>query len=219
MPTPASDLHAPIRFFFVRHGETDYNRSGVMQGGGVDSLLNATGRQQAKHLAERLREVPFDALYTSPLQRARETADILAEPHEPVPRVVLDDLREMGWGVLEGEPPSPEREAALRTVKSSWREGNFGRAVDGGESILDVQRRAKHAARQLVKHEPGATVLVVTHGRYLRVLLATVLDGHSLHDMPQFDHSNTGVNRLVYADGTFTAELLNDTTHLETANL
>lgn len=214
----ASDVSRSSRtlLYFVRHGETEYNRKGIMQGGGIDSRLNDTGQAQAQILAERLADVSFDVVYTSPLRRARETAEIVAHPHRPVRQETLRALREMAWGVLEGEPPSDERDAALADIKGAWRDGQFDRRIEGGESVLDVQERATRAAEHLVTEEAGRTVLVVTHGRYLRVLLATVLDDVGLEHMHWFGHDNTCVNRLVHRDGRFSAELLNCTAHLET---
>jgi probable phosphoglycerate mutase len=201
--------------YLVRHGETDYNRKRIMQGGGIDSRLNQTGREQAEILADRLADIPFDVIYSSPMHRARETAKILARRHHNLPRKELDDLREMAWGVFEGEPPSEERDAALQEIKASWRQGNFDRRIEGGESVLDVQKRATRAAEHLVTEEAGSTALVVTHGRYLRVLLATVLDDAGLEQMHSFGHDNTCVNRLVHEDGRYVPELLNCTAHLE----
>ena len=200
--------------YLVRHGETEHNRRGIIQGGGVDSELNTAGRAQAEALAQRLRSVSFDALYASTLQRAKQTANILAPPHEPLSRTYLQDLREMDWGVFEGEPPSPERDEAMGGLKSAWREGAYDRAVEGGESIRDVQDRAQRAFRHILAREAGRTALVVTHGRYLRVLLATILDDYGLEHMQELGHSNTCVNRVVVDDGQTRAELQNCTAHL-----
>lgn len=200
--------------YFVRHGETEYNRRNIVQGGGIDSEINATGRQQAKALANRLADVPFDVMYASTLRRAKQTADILARPHEPISKTYLQDLEEMSWGVFEGESPSPERDEAMETVKTAWREGAFDRQIEDGESILEVQRRVLRAMSHILTRDLGRTVLVVTHGRYLRVLLATLLDDFGLEHMHQFDHSNTCVNRLVYCGDRFQADLLNCTAHL-----
>ncbi len=209
---PAVD--ASTTLYLVRHGETEHNRRGIIQGGGVDSELNAVGRAQAKALARRLRSVSFDALYASTLQRARQTADILARPHEPLSRTHLHDLSEMDWGVFEGEPPSEERDVSMKALKSKWRDGAYDRAVEGGESIRDVQERAQRAIRHILTREGGRTVLVVTHGRYLRVLLATILDDYGLEHMQELDHSNTCVNRVVITDGRARADLQNCTAHL-----
>lgn len=200
--------------YFVRHGETEYNRKGIMQGSGIDSELNDTGLAQARALADRFAPLPLDAVYASTLRRALQTADVLAAPHEPVRRVELDDLREMSWGIYEGEPPSDARHQALHDLKLDWQRGIYERTVEGGESIIDVQQRAERAARHIVDAEAGCTVAVVTHGRYLRVLLASICDGYDLSDMSEMGHSNACVNRVVYRNGRFTADLLNCTAHI-----
>lgn len=201
--------------YLVRHGETEYNRKGVVQGGGIDSTLNETGVAQAEALAERLSTVSVDTVYASTMRRAKQTAAVLATPHEPVSKTYLRDLAEMDWGVFEGEPPSDERDEAMGAVKDRWRDGHYDHVIEEGESIRDVEIRAGRAMDHIVAREAGNTVVVVTHGRYLRVLLASALDGYGLGDMHQLDHANTCVNRVVYADGQFRADLLNCTAHLE----
>ncbi|WP_103026307.1 histidine phosphatase family protein [Salinibacter altiplanensis] len=205
---------APTSLYLVRHGETEYNRRGVMQGGGIDSTLNATGREQARALAHRFAPVDVDALYASTLRRAIQTADILAAEHESLSCTRLQDLREMDWGVFEGEPPSPERDASVDSLKSAWRNGDYDRAPEEGESIRDVQGRVRRALRHILAQEEGGAALVVTHGRYLRVLLATLLDEYGLEHMSQFGHSNTCVNHVVFDEGQTRAERLNCTAHL-----
>jgi len=207
----------PTVFYFVRHGETEHNRQGIVQGGGIDSVLNDAGRAQAQALAQRLESVDIDTLYASTLQRAKQTAELLAPPHEPLSRTYLRDLNEMNWGVFEGEPPSAERDASMEDIKSAWREGAYDRAIEGGESIRDVQARAQRAIRHIAARENGRTALVVTHGRYLRVLLATLLDGYGLEHMQELGHSNTCVNRVVCTGDRFRADLLNCTAHLSSA--
>lgn len=202
--------------YLVRHGETDYNRHGIVQGSGIDSEINAKGRAQARALADRLAPVGVDALYASTLHRAKQTADILATPHEPISRSYLKDLNEMDWGVFEGEPPSEARDASMGAIKSAWRSGAYDRAVEQGESIRCVQTRARRAIDHITTQVGGGTALVVTHGRYLRVMLATILDAYGLEHMPELEHSNTCVNRIVRDNGTFRADFLNCTAHLST---
>lgn len=186
-----------------------------MQGSGVDSALNDTGLEQAHALRRRFSSLPVDVVYSSRLRRAQETADVLAESLPHAERRTLDDLREISWGVLEGDVPSPTRDAALDAVKAQWAEGNYDARIDDGESILDVQNRAIRAARHIVDTHPGRTILAVTHGRYLRILLASICDGYTLNDMSTLGHDNTCVNRVLYRDGRFHADLLNCTTHLD----
>lgn len=208
-------VDAPTTLYLVRHGETEHNRKGIIQGGGIDSALNSEGRAQARALAQRLESVPVDTLYASTLRRAQQTADILAPPHEPLSRTYLRDLDEMDWGVYEGDPPSEERDASMGAIKEDWRSGNYERSIEEGESIRDVQERAHRALRHILTRSGGRTALVVTHGRYLRVLLATLLDDYGLEHMSDLGHSNTCVNRVVVeADGQARAELQNCTAHL-----
>lgn len=201
-------------FYFVRHGETDCNRRGIVQGSG-DSRLNAMGRRQAERLADRLAEVAFDVIYTSTLNRARETTDLVAGHHPAVPVRVREGLREMDWGVYEGRLEDEVR-PSLNAIKAAWRGGDFDRPVEGGESIRDVQRRGLAALEEIVAEHGGETVLVVTHGRFLRVLLASILSSDfGLERMHEIEHANTCVNLVVRRDGRFVQERLNCTAHLD----
>lgn len=200
--------------YLVRHGETDYNRDGIVQGSGIDSVLNETGRTQAQALAERLEGRSVDAVYASTLRRAKQTAAVAARPHEPVSKTFLRDLEEISWGIFEGEAPSPARDEAMQAVKDRWRAGDYDHAMQGGESIRDVQARALRAMEHVVTREAGRTVLVVAHGRYLRILLASVLEDYTLADMHRLGHANTCVNRIEYQNGGFRAATLNCTAHL-----
>lgn len=207
---PTTTLH------FVRHGETEYNRQRIVQGRGIDAALNLTGCAQAAAIAQRLAEVPLDAIYTSILRRAIETAEKIATLQETVPVHQLDDLQEMAWGIYEGQPASPETRAAFADMNARWRRGEFGFRVEGGESILDVQERGQRALDHIVAQHPGETVLVVTHGRFLRVILSTLLDEYGLTRMHEIPHSNTALNTLTCCDGCFEATLINCTAHLNT---
>ncbi len=218
LPTGSGSGGSPTLLYLVRHGETEYNRRSIVQGAGIDSELNDTGYAQAEALADRLADEAVDVVYASTLRRAKQTADVLATPHEPVSKTYLRDLEEMDWGIFEGDPPSEERDEAMGTVKSRWRDGQYDYRVDDGESIRDVQARARRAMEHVVAREAGKTALVVTHGRYLRVLLASVLDDYTLEDMHRLDHSNTCVNRVRYDGNCFEADLLNCTSHLVAQN-
>jgi phosphoserine phosphatase len=209
----------PTLLYLVRHGETEFNRRLIMQGRRVNSILNETGRLQAEALARRLEGVRFDAAYASTLFRAVETAETIVAQHTGVAVERMADLDEMCWGTMEGEPPSPGRDASIGKMFDHWRKGRFFHRVEEGESILDVQRRGVRAIRRIVRRHPGGTILVVTHGRFLRVLLATILTEYGLDRMEEIQHYNTAVNRIVFHGGTFASELLNCTAHLDNAEL
>ena len=140
----------------ARHGETDWNRDGRWQGW-ADPPLNDAGRAQARELAERLRETPFDAVYSSDLRRARETAELVAEPHG-VPVDVDAGLREIDVGSWSGLTRAQIDE----------------RFPDGERP--DGETREQHAARVLAAFERiarahmGERILVVSHGGSLGAL-------------------------------------------------
>ena len=133
----------------VRHGETDWNAEGRLQGH-TDRPLNDYGRRQARTLAEQLAAEQVDAIYASDLARARETAEIVGEQlHLPV---VLDpDLREKDWGNWEGLT-STER-LGVELV---------------GESAESHRRRMLAALGRIAAKHPHGRVLVVTHGGSMR---------------------------------------------------
>jgi probable phosphoglycerate mutase len=211
---------AGTTLYLVRHGQTEYNRKGIVQGRCIDSVLNATGRQQAAALARRFANVALDAVYASTLRRARQTAEVVAERHPILGRGAVRcdaDLEEMSWGCLEGEPTTDAVLDIFDDVKSAWRAGRFERKVEGGESALDVQTRALRAVRRILQAQAGGAVLVVAHGRFLRVLIVSLLDAeYGLKNMHRVAHDNTCVNHLAWdAEGACAARLLNCTAHLE----
>ena len=134
----------------VRHGETDWNADGRLQGQ-TDRPLSEFGRRQARKLADELADEELEAIYSSDLARARETAEIVGERLELA--VALDpDLREKDWGTWEG----------LTAVERD-------RVEFVGESTEAHQERTLRALRRISERHPGdGRVLVVTHGGSMR---------------------------------------------------
>jgi broad specificity phosphatase PhoE len=165
----------------ARHGETDWNREGRFQGW-ADPPLNDKGRAQAQALAEQLAGLPFDAVYSSDLRRAHETALIVAEPHA-VPVVVDPGLREIDVGSWSGLT-RPEIDARFP-----------------GAEHHDGETREEHLARVLATVEriaaahPAERILIVSHGGSLRTLRR-----HALGD-PVQPINNCGVYELRFRDG------------------
>jgi broad specificity phosphatase PhoE len=164
----------------VRHGETDWNASGRLQGH-TDRPLNDYGRRQARELADRLAADRIDAVYASDLTRARETAEILGT-RLGLPVVIDADLREKNWGNWEGLT-SDER------IHVEF----------AGESTEDHRERVLRAVQRIVEAHPDERVIVVTHGGSLRRIQAAV-SGVAL---PVID--NCSVWSLAHEDGTFRA--------------
>jgi broad specificity phosphatase PhoE len=154
--------------FLARHGETDDNRQPIRVQGFTDTPLNDTGRAQAAELAERVAAVGFGSLWSSDLQRASETAEIVGDRIGLRPR--LDSrLREANRGRWEGrrfidiERDEPELYAAWRRAGPTFRFPN-------GESLLEQQERVK-AALADIRASGELPALAVSHGGAIRVML------------------------------------------------
>ncbi len=176
----------------VRHGETDWNRDRRWQGH-ADPPLNESGRDQARALARELAAVPVDAVYSSDLSRARETAEILAEPHGLDVRLDAR-LREVDVGEWSGLTSSE--------VEERYPEG-FARRLAGGagwtrgETFEELGRRVSEAVGEIAEAHRGGAVLLVTHGGAMRELW--LASGGTLEERPFV--SNCHVHRLAVENG------------------
>ena len=153
----------------VRHGETDWNRERRFQGH-ADEPLNEAGREQARELAEALAGEKIDAVYTSDLVRARETAEILAARLE-AEAVPLRELREIDVGSWQGLS-WPEIEERHPEGVERWKRDGHG--WDGGESYEELGVRIVAVLRDIAARHPGQRVLVVGHGGTVRATRAFV---------------------------------------------
>ncbi|HWG89785.1 MAG TPA: histidine phosphatase family protein [Candidatus Thermoplasmatota archaeon] len=215
------------RLLLVRHAESEHNAKGIVQGSVLDGPLSDRGREQARALARRLvadtktgrgllQGNPVTAIYASPLKRADETAHILAEALGLQVRH-LPDMVEFNWGIISGKPLNPKSKAIMDQLFRQWAEGNPDFAPPGGESATTAFTRARGALDGVLAEHKEGSVIVVSHGRLLKIILAGLLDGDFTR-MERFRHSNAGVNVLVReAENGFKAVKLNDTRHLRTA--
>jgi probable phosphoglycerate mutase len=139
----------PVPFYFLRHGETDWNREHRLQGN-IDVPLNATGLAQAQAAAALLAGLPIATIVASPLSRARRTAEIAAEALG-LPVELDPDLAEVALGVREGTPEDG--------LLGRWQ---LGETPEGAETYVDFCRRVQAGVRRALTR-PGP-VLVVAHG-------------------------------------------------------
>ncbi len=153
---PHEETLARVPFWFLRHGETDWNARNLSQGN-VDIPLNPTGLAQARSAAELLRNRGIDSIVTSPLSRARVTAEIAAE-RLGLPVTIEDGLREVAFGVQEGQP--------MTEWFTSWIAGEW--TPEGAESFAQLRARAVAAVNRATAYPPA--VLIVAHGALFRAL-------------------------------------------------
>jgi broad specificity phosphatase PhoE len=158
--------------FLVRHGETTVSAEDRFAGSS-DVPLAASGRQQAERLASRLAEEKIAAVYCSPMQRARDTAAIVARPHG-CELSLRDGLREIGHGRWEGLRRR-EVEERFPAEYAAWEEDPFTVAPESGESGVQVVARASPVIRGIVLAHSGERVLVVSHKATIRLIIASLL--------------------------------------------
>ena len=154
-------------FYLIRHGETDY-LDRILVGRRPEVHLNANGKAQAKRLADRLARVSFDAIYSSPRERARETAIPLAA-RLGIEVGILENLNEIDFGEWTG------RDFQDLAHDSRWQQFNLVRScarIPGGELIVDVQQRAVCELERLCVRHPHSNLVVVSHGDVLRGIIA-----------------------------------------------
>lgn len=153
--------------YIIRHGETDMNVKGVLQGW-TDRPLNESGVALARITGEGLRGVRFDGCFSSPLLRAADTARIVLEASgNPLPIQYDERLREIGFGVAEGHPRSELGEQGRLFFEDTFRYTPF----PGGETIRQVCARTQSFLQELLDRDDGKTYLVSTHGCSLRAML------------------------------------------------
>ena len=156
-----------MRIYIIRHGETNLNVKGVLQGW-IDEPLNESGLSLARITGEKMQNIRFDACYSSPLVRAAETARIVLEASgNDLPIRYDDRLREISFGVAEGRHRSTLGEQGRRFFEEPFRYEPF----PGGESIRQVCARTQAFLKELLARDDGKTYLLSTHGCALRAML------------------------------------------------
>jgi probable phosphoglycerate mutase len=165
-----------MKLHFVRHGESEANTRHIISNRESPFGLTAIGKAQARALAENLRDVPFSAIFCSPVLRARETADILSTFFE-ISYQATEALREYDCGILE-EQGDQDSWNAHRYYFDDWMlNGNYQNKPEGGECFLDIQDRFIPFMESL-KNDPSYKdkhILLVSHGGLFLLMLSVIL--------------------------------------------
>lgn len=202
--------------YFVRHGQTDYNLKGIVQGSGIDAPLNETGKAQAHAFFRGYSHLKFDAVYASTLQRTHQTLAPWVQAGYSLTKHA--GLNEFNWGIHEGKVPTPEEHQSFLNMLERWKDGELDARVPEGESPIDAWSRAQSFFDGLTSKHPNQQLLLCTHGRQLRVILSNLLRV-GMENMEPYRHRNTGLTIVKMArDGSVSLDLLNDGSHLEPLN-
>ena len=200
-----------MKLILVRHGQTESNKLGRIQGIN-DSPLTDVGREQAEAAARALAsEAPF-ALYASPLPRALQTAQAIGSRAGVRPTEVKE-LIEMDVGEFEGLSGLQLRER-FPDLMRSWDEDPAATVMPGGESLYDVRDRAWPAVRSLAERHESETVVAVTHNFTIHTIICTALD-MPLNNFRKLRIDLGAITRLEITSARTTLVSLNETWHLK----
>lgn len=197
--------------YIVRHGQTDLNKQGIVQGRGRDTDLNDEGRQQANQFYKAYKDVPFNKIYISKLKRTQQSIQQFIDLGIPYEK--LAGLDELAWGIHEGQPATPETKAAFLDLMRNWLDGNLDVKFEGGESPNEVKARQLQALDTIMSHPEETTVLICMHGRALRLLMCILTD-QPLTKMDTFPHQNLVLYKVTYDGNKFSIVEANNAKHL-----
>lgn len=201
---------ASKNIYLIRHGQTDYNLKGIVQGRGVNSELNATGLKQAELFHKAYKEIPFDEVFTSTLRRTHQTiAPFLNDGHQHTIKVELDEI---DWGIFEGVEHDTILESEYLNIIQSWSKGELDNRIEGGESARELYLRQQPLIEELHDMQFD-NILMCSHGRAIRSLLCGLLN-RPLSEMDTFKHNNTCLYKLSLGNNGFKLDIENDVSHL-----
>ncbi|MFM2120558.1 MAG: hypothetical protein RL722_2026 [Pseudomonadota bacterium] len=204
-------LDQVTRILALRHGETDWNVAGRVQGQ-LDVPLNAEGLAQAERLAAALADEPIAAIYSSDLARAASTAAALSR-RTGLPLQLRQGLRERHFGAFQGHTVA-EVEQQHPELSLRWRKREPGFTPEGGESLLTFYARCVDAATEVARRHPGETIALVAHGGVLDCLYRAA-SGMALEAPRSWELGNASINRLLYTGEGFTIIGWADNAHLD----
>jgi broad specificity phosphatase PhoE len=198
--------------YIVRHGQTDLNKQGIVQGRGRDTDLNDEGRRQADLFYNAYKNIPFDKIYISALKRTQQSIQHFIDlgiPYEKLP-----GLDELAWGVFEGQPNTPETKAAFLQIMRDWVSGKLDSKFEKGESPNEVKLRQLEALQIIMSHTEEENVLICMHGRAMRLFLC-LLTGKPLTEMDNYPHQNLVLYKVAFDGEKFEITDFNNAEHLK----
>ncbi len=198
--------------YIIRHGETDLNKAGIVQGRGMNTDLNETGRKQGEAFYKAYKNILFDKIYTSELKRTHQTVQHFID--SGIPWQQLSGLDEMAWGKYEGKAVSEETRGRFKKIMQSWKDGDLDVRFEDGESPNEVQTRQKIALEEIMDHSEEKTVLICMHGRAMRLFLC-LLNELPLTEMDNYPHRNTTLYKVNFDGEKFHIEDFNNSDHLK----
>lgn len=190
----AADAKGKVTIYVIRHGETDWNQQGRVQGS-TDNSLNAKGREQASAVASQLANISVDHIYSSSLTRAIQTAEAFKGKSPITPQPMLN---ERSFGIYEGK--------VEKDVAKDWnpRLASLNDDMEGGESLASIAKRVGQVTRDIVKRHPGGTIMIVAHGGLNPLVIGELIGLAPETAIKEIRQSNDEVYKLeVFGKGSF----------------
>lgn len=200
------------KFIILRHGQSEANLAGIYAAH-VDTPLSELGRKQAEQVGIYLKDTPIDAIYSSDLQRAHDTAAPTAENHN-LSITDRKELREINGGEWEGKPFAHLIEEYPEEYGLWLSDIGKSRPV-GGESVAEVAKRMLAELSRIAALHPEQTVLIATHALALRTI-CTVASGLPVERMREIPFvGNASISTFLYEDGKIKILTMDETAHLD----
>ena len=198
------------RLYLVRHGENRANLTKEFSCRIVDYSLTPKVVLQAEQTALALQDKGIAAVYSSPLRRAYETAQRLADAlGQPV--VIMEAFRELNVGDLEGQPPTAQAWELHNGVLAAWRRGELETAFPGGENYLQMWRRVGAGLREIVERHPDEAVAIFAHGGVFSASVKALCTNIDLAAVLSLENHNCSISEIdahLGADGKLHGELV-----------
>jgi len=197
--------------YLVRHGQTAWNKEEIFRGR-TDVPLDETGLRQAELAGEYFKGLEIHGIYSSPLSRAWETAQKIAQFHH-LNVQPLQGILDMSFGKWEGQSHQ-DIQKKDREIYRQWREEPHLVRLPGGEGLNDVRVRAMAALEEVIRNHPGKTLVLVSHRVVNKVLICGILGLDNSHFW-QITQDTTAINLIQHRDGKYILSLMNETCHLK----
>jgi broad specificity phosphatase PhoE len=198
--------------YLVRHGQTTWNKEEIFRGR-TDVPLDETGLKQAELVGQYFNGMEIHGIYSSPLSRAWETAQMIAQFHNLLKVQPLSGILDMSFGKWEGQSHR-DIQKNDREIYRQWREEPHLVRLPGGESLDDVRMRAMSALEEVIQSHPGRTLILVSHRVVNKVLICGILGLDNSHFW-QITQDTTAINLITYREGKYILSLMNETCHLK----
>jgi len=199
------------KIYIFRHGETEFNKLGIMQGRSIDIGLNNHGKEQAKSFFYYYNHIPFELIISSELKRSREIIGMFI--NKGIPHIIDERITEISWGANEGQPMGEDTKQRFKKMINEWAKGNLEYSIPGGETGVSLVTRIDSFI-EMLKQRQEKFILINTHGRALKMLVTRLLQ-QDISMMEKYKHHNTGLYLFEQKNNKFSLIKENDISHLE----